>query len=1140
MQKKRVRGQFYEIKTTRLLTKHIFILLCFISLINSTRGQVLVDYVPEDKYLGNIVNYEFFEFPERNPAPYEATLQSEFNAIVAENNFKMIKILNNQPQDPFNLKLTDLNTTFIDRMVSWADNNPNGKMLKRGHALIWFSQAPDWLKRESKNWTNDQIYEFSKSYIQLMINYTKDSVEEWDVVNEAINVSYGGFRNGDDIWYKNVSDIQSYIEYCFTVAREADPDKKVKLFYNDFNTEEYNSNDENSKNRFMLSMVEKMVSNNVPIDAVGLQSHFKNDQVNDNFVFRVEQTIDKVNDMGLLCNITELDIRLCGGNKSAQYASQKENYKKVIKMALSKKMSTGLVIWGFTDADSWVPDTFGDCDEALLYDKNYKKKPSYEGVLEALKDLNETPTVPEEKDDLPVAILSVDKEIGFAAEIIKFDASESSDPKGDVLSYDWDFGDGQTATGVNPTHTYTKSGGYIVTLTVSNTKFKKSIDRKFIDIYPEPVPQTAYKAHSIPGIIEVEDYDNGGQNISFYDTDRQNNGDSGRLEQGVDIENSGDTTGAESIGYSADGEWLEYTIGDVKSGSYDIVFRVASNSNDPQGKSITSQLGESIFQPITVGNTGGWKSWQDVTLENVEISAGEQILRIGFIQGGINLNYVKFIQKNITTPPPVNTAPIASFTAAPVNGEAPLEVSFDASGSSDADNDAITYAWNFGNGQTSTSKDPLITFTGAGSYMVSLVVNDGKLDSQEVTETITVTEPIVIPVNSAPVAALTASATNGVAPLTVAFDGNGSTDADNDVLSYSIAFGDGTTGNGSTSSHTYTSAGAYSAVLTVNDGNGGVDTAAVSITVTDDVIIVTPPVNTAPVATLTASVLSGFTPLAVEFDASASTDAEGDTLAYSISYGDNTSGQGVKTSHTYTEEGAYVATVTVTDDKGGSSTATQTIVVEKEVIVTVPPTTGGGNCAFGTPTAAPVGTTYAYHTKNYVLGNDGPDLSNVDGFSISWDLANNGLQHIAMNTSNGVPSYYINLGNKTTHTLGTAQPTITFNGTGIAKLDGTYYVAKDGENLALVSTTSAFTIYFSNETTQPDCNNTPPTNPPTQPSLANCTFGTPVKEPISNTYTYLTKNYVLGNDGPDLSSVNGFSLSWDLANNGLWQIAMNT
>ncbi len=308
-------------------------------------------------------------------------------------------------------------------------------------------------------------------------------------------------------------------------------------------------------------------------------------------------------------------------------------------------------------------------------------------------------------------------------------------------------------------------------------------------------------------------------------------------------------------------------------------------------------------------------------------------------------------------------------------------------------------------------------------------------------------------INTPPVADLTATPTSGVAPLVVSFDASGSTDADGDTLSYSIDYGDGTSGTGVTSTHTY-AAGNYTAIVTVADGNGGSDTASVAISVSGDTG------NTPPVADLTATPTSGVAPLVVSFDASGSTDADGDTLSYSIDYGDGTSGTGATSTHTYTA-GNYTAVVTVTDGNGGSDTASVAISVSSD---------GDNDCQFNTPLDTPLSTTgYSPYKNIYVLGTGGPDLSNVTDFTINWDLSNNGLYQFSMLTNNGVPSWWNDLLPRVSHTFGSAQPAVTISGSGFAGLDGSYYAATDDDNFVLVSIDSSFTIYFSNDSQAPTC-----------------------------------------------------------------------
>jgi PKD repeat protein len=72
----------------------------------------------------------------------------------------------------------------------------------------------------------------------------------------------------------------------------------------------------------------------------------------------------------------------------------------------------------------------------------------------------------------------------------------------------------------------------------------------------------------------------------------------------------------------------------------------------------------------------------------------------------------------------LNQAPIASFTATPSEGYRPVEVAFDASASIDPDGDALTYAWSFGDGGTSSDVRVAHAFESVGSYDVVLRVAD--------------------------------------------------------------------------------------------------------------------------------------------------------------------------------------------------------------------------------------------------------------------------------------------------------------------------------------------------------------------------------------------------------------------------------
>ena len=179
--------------------------------------------------------------------------------------------------------------------------------------------------------------------------------------------------------------------------------------------------------------------------------------------------------------------------------------------------------------------------------------------------------------------------------------------------------------------------------------------------------------------------------------------------------------------------------------------------------------------------------------------------------------------------PNVNDAPVAIVSATPFTGEAPLEVNFDGSASSD-DVGIVTYTWDFGDGNSSNDINPTNTFTTPQEYTVVLTVMDaeGLMDTDTII--ITVTEPSS---NQAPVAIIAASTTTGDAPLEISFTGNGSTD-DVGVVSYLWDFDNGDTSTQNNPTYTFEVAGTYRVSLTVTDGAGLTDTEVVEIDVIDN------------------------------------------------------------------------------------------------------------------------------------------------------------------------------------------------------------------------------------------------------------------------------------------------------------------
>ena len=184
-----------------------------------------------------------------------------------------------------------------------------------------------------------------------------------------------------------------------------------------------------------------------------------------------------------------------------------------------------------------------------------------------------------------------------------------------------------------------------------------------------------------------------------------------------------------------------------------------------------------------------------------------------------------------TPPPPANNLPLAD-AGGPYSGVAGTTlIQFDGSGSSDPDRDAITFVWDFGDGNSAAEMMPTHTYGSSGDFEVRLIVNDGHANSEPAITSATITAP---PVNLAPVAD-TGGPYAGAPGQTITFDGSGSADPNGDSLTYSWDFGDGAMATGAMPAHSYAAAGTYTVSLIVSDGEFNSDPATSSAEVSDPV-----------------------------------------------------------------------------------------------------------------------------------------------------------------------------------------------------------------------------------------------------------------------------------------------------------------
>jgi PKD repeat protein len=178
----------------------------------------------------------------------------------------------------------------------------------------------------------------------------------------------------------------------------------------------------------------------------------------------------------------------------------------------------------------------------------------------------------------------------------------------------------------------------------------------------------------------------------------------------------------------------------------------------------------------------------------------------------------------------------ATASGTPTTGNAPLTVSF--TGSATGGTAPYSYSWNFGDGSAASSlQNPSHTYNSACTCTATLTVTDSSAPVKTATSSVTIT---VSAVGKPLAATASATPTSGQVPLNVAFTGTATGGAP--PYAYSWNFGDGSaTSTVQNPSHTYNSAGTYTATLTVTDSAAPVNTATSSVTITASPISGTPP-----------------------------------------------------------------------------------------------------------------------------------------------------------------------------------------------------------------------------------------------------------------------------------------------------------
>lgn len=163
--------------------------------------------------------------------------------------------------------------------------------------------------------------------------------------------------------------------------------------------------------------------------------------------------------------------------------------------------------------------------------------------------------------------------------------------------------------------------------------------------------RTPWAANTLPGTLFATGYDMGHAGQAYLDMDFENTGGSGGgaynsgwtyRNDGVDIEACSDAGGnGYDVGWTNAGEFLGFTVNVASTGTYIVKLRVASGGSG--GSMKISVDGSDVTSTISVGGTGGWQSWQTVSVSGVALTAGSHDLKLHFLTAGVNVNRLEFI-----------------------------------------------------------------------------------------------------------------------------------------------------------------------------------------------------------------------------------------------------------------------------------------------------------------------------------------------------------------------------------------------------------------------------------------------------------------------------------------------------------------
>lgn len=490
----------------------------------------------------------------------------------------------------------------------------------------------------------------------------------------------------------------------------------------------------------------------------------------------------------------------------------------------------------------------------------YKTKGPKDGRYEiiltiTLKDISSEEEI-EQKHGLDVIFVNERVQAAFEAEpqtgeaplIVKFDASKSIDPDGEIVSYEWEFNeDGRfdDSKGVHTEYTYEKTGKYKAELRVTDNNDEFDIAEKIIEVTEKAIPKVVITHDNI-----VEKFDTGKSYTFSGENSMSPNGKIKKYKWDFGDKSPAVETITASHIFKEHGNYtvtLEITDekGIKAEGTLDIIVKISDGA--PQAVIVTTPKleegeeelkGSAPFQiQFDASNSQDkdnniieyqWDFDGDSQIDSKNVKATYVYSEKGSYEAKLTVIDADDNKGEATLKIQVGEQQLkADLKADPISGEIPLVVNFDASSSTYPGGKIVSFEWDFGDGTPIRIGDAKIShrYTAIGTFTarVTAIASDGKK-----------TEAL-LDINVRPVALISCYEVNvkeGPAPLIVTFDPRCSTGT---ITQYKWDFGDGQTSHERKPTHTFKNAGIYEVTLEVSDNQNVVDSFTDKIVVKGEV-----------------------------------------------------------------------------------------------------------------------------------------------------------------------------------------------------------------------------------------------------------------------------------------------------------------